>query len=311
MFDQFRRLLALLVASAALSGCFGNSADEVSGTDAKGQPWTITLVAQPDTFRLPETQAIKLLGGDLAAYIKEECEPLWASERCDVYAQADPDGALVGYLTLIKTDENNVIYETDTLTNQKQACLLGGKLESIEGDINSDFSARAPFHYVGEGRDAGGMIYLKRRGDNLRVTDERWNYCYGDRHIDDVYVLVGSFVRSAPRVANVAEGIVWECDFGDPRGPFNVTLTANSYEFGPYNPDDGALRGEVREAGQDGWNGTIMTELEFVGGGAPVGRWGWVEEPGKRKALFMYAVESSGDGSECTPPGKGPQYMVQ
>lgn len=103
---------------------------------------------------------------------------------------------------------------------------------------------------------------------------------------------------------------IWECDWGDPRGPFSVILTGNSYEFKPYNPDDGALSGEVREASKDGWNGANMTTLEFVGGGAPVGRWGWVEEPGKRKALFMYAVESSGDGSECTPPGEGPQYMA-
>jgi hypothetical protein len=144
---------------------------------------------------------MKLLGGDLAAYIEEECEPLWSSERCDVYAQADPAGALVGYLTLIKTDDSSLAYKTDTFADQNRACLLGGKLENIEGDISGDFSARSPFHYVGEGRDAGGMIYLKRRGGNLQITDERWNYCYSDRHIDDAYVLVGSFVRSAPHAA--------------------------------------------------------------------------------------------------------------
>jgi hypothetical protein len=141
---------------------------------------------------------MKLLGGDLSAYIKEKCEPLWLSERCDVYAQAEPTGALLGYLTVVKTGDNGFSYETDTLTSQNKACLLGGRLEDIQGDVNGDFSARSPFQYVGEGRDAGGMIYLKKRGRNLQLTDERWNYCYSNRHIDDIYVFVGSLVRSAP-----------------------------------------------------------------------------------------------------------------
>lgn len=300
-----RKIAFFVAAIAVLSGCSDNSTKEISGIDTKGQPWTITLAEQPEPLRLPETQTMKLLGGDLSAYIKEKCEPLWLSERCDVYAQADPTGALIGYLTVVKTGDNGFSYETDTLTNQNQACLLGGRLEDIQGDVNGDFSARSPFQYVGEGRDAGGMIYLKKRGSNLQLTDERWNYCYSDRHIDDIYVFVGSLVRSAPKAAVKADVEIWECDFDSP--PFTVALSANSYKFAPYNPDGGQLQGAVRVL-EEGGRGLTVTNLELVGSGAPEGRWSFVQDRGKRRALMAYAVESSGDGSECTPPGQAPQY---
>ena len=199
--NSIRRRVYCVAAIALLSGCYDRSAKEISGIDAKGQPWVITLAAQPETLRLPETQTMRLLGGDLSAYIKEKCEPLWLSERCDVYAQADPTGALLGYLNLVKTGDNSLSFATDTMTDKNQECVLGGKLENIQGDVNGDFSARSPFQYVGEGRDAGGMIYIKKRGRSLQLTDERWNYCYNDRHIDDIYVFVGSLVRSAPKAA--------------------------------------------------------------------------------------------------------------
>ena len=104
----------------------------------------------------------------------------------------------------------------------------------------------------------------------------------------------------------------WECDFGDPRGGFSVRLTATSYQFVPYNPDGGQLQGAVKVLGE--WNrGLAVTDLEFVGSGAPDNRWKFVQDEfaGKRKALIYYFVESSGDGAECTPPGEQQQYMVQ
>jgi hypothetical protein len=102
---------------------------------------------------------------------------------------------------------------------------------------------------------------------------------------------------------------VWECDFGEPEGAYRVTLTATSYQFSPYNPDRGALSGVVNILKEENRNGGIVTDLELVGSGAPPGRWGFVQDPGKRKALLTYAVESSGDAQECTPPGEKPQYV--
>ncbi len=102
---------------------------------------------------------------------------------------------------------------------------------------------------------------------------------------------------------------LWKCDFGDPEGTYSVTLTATSYQFAPYNPDGGALSGALEMLEEERRNGTIVTSLEFVGSGAPPGRWEFVQGPGKRKALLTYAVESSGDGGECTPPGGQPQYI--
>jgi hypothetical protein len=100
---------------------------------------------------------------------------------------------------------------------------------------------------------------------------------------------------------------VWECNFDSQ--PFTVTLSESSYKFAPYNPDGGQLQGAVRILEE--WDrGLAVTNLELVGSGAPEGRWAFVEDEygGKRRALMAYAVESSGDGSECTPPGQAPQY---
>lgn len=100
---------------------------------------------------------------------------------------------------------------------------------------------------------------------------------------------------------------VWECDYDSP--PFTVTLSENSYKFAPYNPDGGQLEGTVRVL--DEWDrGLKVTNLELVGSGAPEGRWAFVQDDygGKRRALMAYAVESSGDGSECILPGQAPQY---
>lgn len=100
---------------------------------------------------------------------------------------------------------------------------------------------------------------------------------------------------------------VWECDYDSP--PFTVTLSENNYKFAPYNPDGGQLQGAVRVLEE--WDeGLKVTSLELIGSGAPEGRWGFVEDElgGKRRALMAYAVESSGDGSECTPPGQAAQY---
>lgn len=116
-----------------------------------------------------------------------------------------------------------------------------------------------------------------------------------------------SVKNTSPQVLESQE--VWVCDFGNPEGPFTVKFSAASYEFVPYNPDGGQLQGPLRILGDQDQYGSSITGLELVGSGAPDGRWGFIKDRGKRKALLSYAVETSGDGSECTPPGQEPQYV--
>lgn len=194
------RKAALLVSAMALAACSSQSgsaqaADTLSGKDAHGQAWTITLNPDVPKSDLPSTSDMKLMSFDAGAYVKQKCVDAWRQSICEVYAQTDPNGSLSGYLA-IEGDGNSWGFNTDTVKTprgpQSGECMLGGVIEVTEGQPTSDFSGRSQF----EANDAIGMIYLKRVGNNLKVNDERWNYCYEDRHIDDVYVLIGTFTRT-------------------------------------------------------------------------------------------------------------------
>jgi hypothetical protein len=174
------------------AGC--SKPDTKSGKDSIGQSYTITIGELPSKAKLPLTSDMKLAGSDIGAYVQRACIDSWKEHRCDIYVQTDPNGSLLGYLIL---EEYNgaLSFHTDTLmtpvTAGSRACSLGGAIEQTGVDPTKDFKSRSPF----ETRDGEGMIYIEKVGPNLHVNDERWNYCYSDRHIDDVYVLVGSLVR--------------------------------------------------------------------------------------------------------------------
>jgi hypothetical protein len=53
------------------------------------------------------------------------------------------------------------------------------------------------------GRDASGdpeispmVWYLERVGPRIRLNDERWNYCYRNRRIEDVWQRIGIWHRA-------------------------------------------------------------------------------------------------------------------
>lgn len=190
----------LMWVALALAGCANTgseAADEDTartGIDAKGQSWTIQLQDETHT-KTPITSAMKLISGDYAEYLERDCGLMWRVASCDLYEQTDSGGALRGYLTIMEGEDGSFSFVTETLTAANRECYLSGSLENVEGSPRADFTARSSFS-VGSGDDeAYGMIYLERVGNNLRVTDERWNYCYDDRHIDDIYVLRGSMNR--------------------------------------------------------------------------------------------------------------------
>jgi hypothetical protein len=178
-----------------------------SGVDRVGQPWTITIARNIPQDQLPKTNDMKMASFEPATYIERACGDGWKESRCDVYVQPDADGSLTGYL-IIQQYDGRLSFKTDTMTTSKsvyaRSCSLGGSLKGehfdpggknyrvIENlDPTGSWKARSPF----ETKSAKGMMYVEKVGDKLRVNDERWNYCYPDRHIDDVYVLVGSLVR--------------------------------------------------------------------------------------------------------------------
>ena len=177
-----------------------------NGVDRVGQPWAITVKRNIPQDQLAKTNDMKMASFDPATYIEQACGDGWKESRCDVYVQPDADGSLTGYLIVTQLN-SRLSFKTDTMTTSKSAharsCSLGGSLTG--GDVDpggkyrviedldptGSWEARSPF----ETKSGMGVMYVKKVGDKIRVNDERWNYCYPDRHIDDVYVLVGSLVR--------------------------------------------------------------------------------------------------------------------
>lgn len=170
-----------------------------TGTDHIGQSYSVVVAPNlPTREGLPATTEMRLVGFDVATYVERQCRDAWQSAKCEVFAQTDKSGSLLGYLKIEGTGDE-LSFNTDTRTNPSSGtakeCLLGGALENIERRPDGEFRARSMF----QTRDATGMIYLNRVGDNLKVNDERWNYCYTDQHIDDVYTLIGTLTRSIDR----------------------------------------------------------------------------------------------------------------
>lgn len=203
--------VVLLTAMAVLAGC-GKSENaaaktKASGpvaalapklTDSIGQAYSITTTDTIPKTGLPRTNAMKLVSFDAATYIKRVCIDVWRASRCDVYAQPEPDGTLSGYLT-VSVYSTGSRFQTDTVTTPlgatSKVCVFGGEIDGDNLDVTKDFRGRSLF----KSNNAVGMIYLERVGNNLHMNDERWNYCYDERHVDDVYYLIGSFVREVDK----------------------------------------------------------------------------------------------------------------
>lgn len=133
-----------------------------------------------------------------------------APERCEIYIQPDKSGTMIGYAVLKEGD--GISITTAVQTNDGRGCFVDGKLNNVDFDnasaplrIENDFEAntmyaaweKTPGNWMlSDSEDSHvsddaqyGVWYVKSKGDKLRITQERWNYCYPDPDVfmDDVF----------------------------------------------------------------------------------------------------------------------------
>lgn len=143
--------------------------------------------------------------------------------------------------------------------------------------------------------------------ESVEPSKERWFEF--NRAGRKLYIWEGNLVHAEPSVrSNTMTPAIWRCA-SISQDLITVTLTEHTYQFHPYNPDGGKLSGSLRPLATVQRRGTEVSEIEFIGSGAPKGRWAFIQTKGKRKALMHYAVETSGDAGECVPPGETNQYV--
>ena len=200
------------------------AAPDVLSQIVEAEAGTYRVVVNPsiDQSAIPQNADLKMLDGDLSQYSIKLCgfdrRGAAAPEHCEIFFQSDPGGLLTGYVALRQAD---VVDIATSLTTDRQrgglGCFMSGEVQNInfeDGDrpvdIAADFAVRLPFFgwekspgdwMVSSNGDnpnsAGGMWYLERRNDNLRISQERWNYCYQDDRIviDEVFTHVASVSR--------------------------------------------------------------------------------------------------------------------
>lgn len=174
---------------------------------------------------LPSNADMKMADGDLGQYAVKLCQLDFANklrpDRCEVFVQTDPSSLLVGYVTL--QQGSGVTIETAIQTDRQRSglgCWISGTLVDTDYerpaaklDLSGDFNARLGYAawekspgdwVVASGDDdsantdaARGMWYFERKGNKLRVSQERWSYCYSDPSvaIDEVFVRAATLTK--------------------------------------------------------------------------------------------------------------------
>jgi len=214
-----------------LHGCGATPDTSQAATHEAASPFTFDRAPNIDPAALPANSDFQMVDLDLEKYALELCglnHPNTSGvQACDVYVQANKAGGLVGYVALIRSMDGVSIASALTLGGSLSShhCGISGKLSRSRepglltiGDAGRNFNARVAFsawekepgiwlvsaddgtHKVfDDPKGALGMWYFERKGNNLRVQQERWNYCYSDSkiYIDDVYRRVISVLRKA------------------------------------------------------------------------------------------------------------------
>lgn len=225
-----------ILAFLALAACSKGAPDD-SGTASpvtpsptdivktKSGPYRVVIDKDLDTKSLPSNADLKMVDGDLGQYAIQLCgldfQNKLAPSRCEVFVQPDSSGLLIGYAAL--TQGKEVRINTVTTVNREHGgtgCLIDGVMENYDPEapnailnIDHDFSARI-FYQAWE-RNPGdwlvspvddqmnsdaamGVWYLKRANNKLRITQERWSYCYSDTniYIDEVFRHAVSLVKA-------------------------------------------------------------------------------------------------------------------
>lgn len=212
---------------AVLPGCTDPASESIKGRD--GVLFEVERYDLGDQS-LPSNSDLKMVDGDIARYAAGLCEiedelaePM---ERCDVFVQPDLDGLMTGYAVLRQTAKG-VAISTKVATNPQKGqaadgCWIGGTIynagsgyskpvmsaatafegqmmysawERSPGDfILSEVNANTPVEDNSDG--ANGVWYLTLKDNKLRIAQERWNYCYKDANIDEVFIRAASLKKS-------------------------------------------------------------------------------------------------------------------
>lgn len=154
----------LLALAAALGGCSRNGSDgenqaakQSPGTtaeaapvqetvkSAEGRTYNVERVSNIKPGNLPVNSDFKMADKDLAKYAVNVCMLDVGSkgtpvDRCDVYAQPDKDGTLIGYLAVVQ-DKPGARLESAIQLNEKKAG-SGSTGCGISGDLYTSDSAR-------------------------------------------------------------------------------------------------------------------------------------------------------------------------
>jgi hypothetical protein len=241
-------LSALVVALGACSSSKGDeenqAADRPNGTtaevtpsreaikSAEGRVYNVERVSSIKPENLPMNSDFKMADKNLAEYAQTLCMLDVGSkgtpvDRCDVYAQSEKDGTLIGYLAVVQ-DKPGARLESALQLNEKKVgsgstgCGISGDLYTSDAtrvaDASKDFESQiaysawekepgnwlvapaGPNDQVDDDPNSQiGVWYVKRSGDKLHVNQERWNYCYGpksDVYVDDVFYRVVTLTRA-------------------------------------------------------------------------------------------------------------------
>ena len=148
----------------------------------------------PQQLPLPQTYDMKF-AGDVSSYIRLKCSGFAA--QCDVFVQGNRKGSLIGYLFIRQESDGSVYFESDTWTNDERVCVILGNFDGAHFNAIDNFERRSAFQANTAARNKGdkGGYLITRAGEHLRVQDDKWNYCYETKTIDDVWNLLGTARR--------------------------------------------------------------------------------------------------------------------
>ena len=211
---------------AASSPAPSGAAEPARSVQTAAGRYQVDLAASLDRSTLPQNADLKMADGDLTQYAVKLCGLDFANklrpDRCELFVQPDRSGLLVGYAVLMQGAKASI--ETAVETDRQRTglgCGISGDLENSDYEhpsaklsIGEDFEARmsyaawekdpgnwmvAPVSDDADQEGAIGVWYFKRPDDKLRITQERWSYCYGDPkiYIDEVFMRALTLIRES------------------------------------------------------------------------------------------------------------------
>lgn len=213
----WQKIRSVLALGLLLGSCGIADAQTIVSSD--GSEYSVQTFLKDGTT-LPQNSDLKMLDGDVVGYARQLCalddEFESAPESCHIFVQPSPEGALIGYAVL-RTTKDGVEISTAIETNRlkgaaAKGCWIGGKIyeigsgyeipirrptEPFEGQMMYSAWERSAGDFLisevdSESTDddpdgALGVWYIRRTDTKLRIEQERWNYCFNDVVVDEVF----------------------------------------------------------------------------------------------------------------------------